>query len=181
MNKKNLAKLTTVVALLASGAYISCSNQTVSAASWGAKTLFTTPKATRGTWYYKENGKIKRWKITAHTSKGRKLYKVLPEKEYTKWWNKLVHQNTKKHYKTINKLDSSQWQAYTFKWHGTTSFNTNGWLAGAGDGIYYVPVTKTRYGRKVSALRFGGGAAGHDHERRRHGHRALHRRHAGEH
>lgn len=33
MNKKNLAKLTTVVALLASGAYISCSNQTVSAAS----------------------------------------------------------------------------------------------------------------------------------------------------
>lgn len=158
MNKKNLVKLTTVVTLLAGVAYISCSNQTVDAASWGAKTLFTTPKATRGTWYYKENGKIKHWKITAHTSKGRKLYKVLPEKEYTKWWNKLVHQNTKKHYKTINKLDSSQWQAYTFKWHGTTSFNTNGWLAGAGDGIYYVPVTKTRYGRKVSALRFGGGA-----------------------
>ena len=28
MNKKNLVKLTTVVALLAGGAYISCSNQT---------------------------------------------------------------------------------------------------------------------------------------------------------
>ena len=50
------------------------------------------------------------------------------------------------------------YQAFTFKWHGITSFNTNAWLAGAGDGVYYVPVKHSRKGRKVNALRFGHGA-----------------------
>lgn len=58
----------------------SFSSKTVNAAPWGAKTLYTTPKRTRGTWYYKEGHKIKKWHITAHTSNGRKLYKILPNR-----------------------------------------------------------------------------------------------------
>lgn len=34
----------------------------------------------------------------------------------------------------------------------------HGLLAGAGNGVYYVPVTKIRYSKKVLALRFGSGA-----------------------
>ena len=49
-------------------------------------------------------------------------------------------------------------EAYTFKFHGVTGFNANGWLAGAGDGYYYVPVKKTIKGKKVNALRVGEGA-----------------------
>lgn len=159
MRKISLLKLGAVVALsLGVEIYSQSTSQNVKAASWGAKTLFTTPKATRGTWYYKEEEEIKRWKITAHTSNGRKLYKILPTKEYGKWYNKLVRQNEKHHYQTITELDNTQWQAYTFKWHGVTAFNTNGWLAGAGDGVYYVPTTRTRHGQRVKALRFGGGA-----------------------
>lgn len=133
----------------------SISTNKVSAASWGAKELFTTPKATRGTWYYKEHGKIKKWRITAHTSHGRKLYKMLPSKAYAKWERKLEKRHS---LKLISALGKKQWQAIGFKYHGKASFNTNGWLAGAGAGLYYCPVTRTRHGKKVNALRFGSGA-----------------------
>lgn len=128
--------------------------QKVSAAPWGARSLYTTPGRTRGTWYYKEGHHIRRWRITAHTSDGRKLYKVLPEKQYDKWWNKW----RRAHFRGQRKIDRTMWQAYTFKWHGIKGFNSNAWLAGAGDGIYYVPVRRTRHGHRVTALRFGGGA-----------------------
>ncbi|NRN90341.1 hypothetical protein [Lactobacillus helveticus] len=155
MKKKFLMGLMLGLLILTFG---TANSKKTEAAAWGAKEVFTTPKVTRGTWYYKEGHKIKKWRITAHTSDGRKLYKVLPEKEYDRWWNKLMHLSTKKSIKATNHLDNTQWQAYTFKFHGITSFNTNGWLAGAGDGVYCVPVNKYRYGKKVKALRFGGGA-----------------------
>ena len=160
MNKRNFLKIISIIVIaIGIGSIIfSKSNHNVNAASWGAKSLFTTPKATRGTWYYKEDGRIKHCKITAHTVDGRKLYKILPEKEYAKWENRVEHQNIKEHRKLISKINTIQFQAYKLKWHGITSFNTNGWVTGAGNGIYYVPVTKTRHGKKVKAIRFGSGA-----------------------
>lgn len=160
MNKRNFLKIISiiVIAIGIGSITFSKSNHNVNAASWGAKSLFTTPKATRGTWYYKEDGRIKHCKITAHTVDGRKLYKILPEKEYAKWENRVEHQNIKEHRKLISKINTIQFQAYKLKWHGITSFNTNGWVTGAGNGIYYVPVTKTRHGKKVKAIRFGSGA-----------------------
>lgn len=160
MNKRIFLKIISiiVIAIGIGSITFSKSNHNVNAASWGAKSLFTTPKATRGTWYYKEDGRIKHCKITAHTVDGRKLYKILPEKEYAKWENRVEHQNIKEHRKLISKINTIQFQAYKLKWHGITSFNTNGWVTGAGNGIYYVPVTKTRHGKKVKAIRFGSGA-----------------------
>lgn len=160
MNKRNFLKIISIIVIVIGIGSItfSKSNHNVNAASWGAKSLFTTPKATRGTWYYKEDGRIKHCKITAHTVDGRKLYKILPEKEYAKWENRVEHQNIKEHRKLISKINTIQFQAYKLKWHGITSFNTNGWVTGAGNGIYYVPVTKTRHGKKVKAIRFGSGA-----------------------
>ncbi len=160
MNKRNFLKIISIIVIaIGIGSIIfSKSNHNVNAASWGAKSLFTTPKATRGTWYYKEDGRIKHCKITAHTVDGRKLYKILPEKEYAKWENRVEHQNIKEHRKLISKINTIQFQAYKLKWHGITSFNTNDWVTGAGNGIYYVPVTKTRHGKKVKAIRFGSGA-----------------------
>lgn len=160
MNKRNFLKIISiiVIAIGIGSITFSKSNHNVNAASQGAKSLFTTPKATRGTWYYKEDGRIKHCKITAHTVDGRKLYKILPEKEYAKWKNRVERQNIKEHRKLISKINTIQFQAYKLKWHGITSFNTNGWVTGAGNGIYYVPVTKTRHGKKVKAIRFDQGA-----------------------
>lgn len=155
MKKKYLLLFVTFFSILLG---FSFSGKTVSAAPWGAKKLYTTPKKVRGTWYYKEDHKIKKWRITAHTSNGRKLYRMLPNRQYSKWQKKLYRLSDKKTLKVYDWLDHHMYQAYTFKWHGITSFNTNGWLAGAGDGVYYVPVKHYRKGRKVSALRFGGGA-----------------------
>lgn len=130
----------------------------VQASSWGAKVLYTTPKTTRGTWYYKDHGKIKKWVITAHTSCGKKLYKILPAKEYDKMSTKLIRADEKNHYR-VSKQVSSKWlQAKSIKKHGLTGFNQDGWLAGAGNGTYLLPTKKTRNGKKVSALRIGYGA-----------------------
>lgn len=145
------------VALLLVG-FMGMHSQKVEAAPWGAKKLYTTPVAARGTWYYKESGKINRFKITKHTVWGKKLYYMLPKKEYNKLESKLESLPEKKYISTIYHLDDTICQVYEFKWHGIKSFNVNGWLAGAGDGAYYVPVTKLRHGKKVQALRIGHGA-----------------------
>lgn len=131
MNKRNFLKIISIIGI-AVGVSFNNLNHNVNAASQGAKALFTTPKATRGTWYYKEDGKIRHCKITAHTVDGRKLYKVLPKKEYVKWKNRVERKNLKEHRKFIEKLNNIQFQAYKLKWHGITSFNTNDWVTGAG-------------------------------------------------
>lgn len=81
----------------------------------------------------------------------------MPKKEYVKWKNRVERKNLKEHRKFIDKLNNIQFQAYKLKWHGITSFNTNDWVTGAGNGTYYVPVTKTRHGKKVKTIRFGYG------------------------
>ena len=131
MNKRNFLKIISIIGI-AVGVSFNNLNHNVNAASQGAKALFTTPKATRGTWYYKEDGKIRHCKITAHTVDGRKLYKVLPKKEYVKRQNRVERKNLKEHRKFIEKLNNIQFQAYKLKWHGITSFNTNDWVTGAG-------------------------------------------------
>lgn len=153
--KKNILLIVTLLVALIGLSKVNSSE--VKAASWGAKQLYTTPVATRGTWYYKDGSEIKTWKITAHTSLGRKLY--LPPKDYAKWSKKLMDiSSTRKRIALVKHFNKTRWQAHSFKWHGIESFNTNSWLAGAGDGEYCVPVTKIRHGQKVKALRFGTGA-----------------------
>lgn len=127
-------------------------------ASWGMHHVYTTPKRTRGNWFYKEGRHIKRLHITAHTLNGRRLYKVLPRRQYSKYENKLNKLSESKLLKTYNYFDKHAFQAFTFKFHGTRSFNVNGWLAGAGDGAFYTPVKHRSHHRKVRALRIGHGA-----------------------
>lgn len=69
---------------------INISSQNVKAASWGAKEMFTTPKSTRGVWYYNDDDQIKKLKITAHTVNGGKLYQQLTKKNTKKWLKKLA-------------------------------------------------------------------------------------------
>jgi sarcosine oxidase delta subunit len=68
----------------------------------------------------------------------------------------LTAADKKADYKLADKVSNSQYEAYTFKFDGITGFNANGWLAGGGDGYYYVPMKKTVKGKKVNVLRVGG-------------------------
>ncbi|QQP29118.1 hypothetical protein [Lactobacillus ultunensis] len=155
MKKKALLFLTVFLVVLG---VVNVKATTVNAASWGAKKVFTTPKRTRGVWYHKEDGRVVRTKITAHAVNGIKLYKVLKGKEEVKWFKRLMVADKKADYKFADKVSSSKLEAYTFKFHGVTGFNANGWLAGGGDGYYYVPVKRTVKGKKINALRVGEGA-----------------------
>ena len=83
----------------------------VDAASWGAKNLFTTPKKTRGTWYYKHEGKIKKLKIATHTFNKIKLYKMLSSNKAIKWTKKLAKADKKSGYKLAQKVGISQYEA----------------------------------------------------------------------
>ena len=47
--------------------------------------------------------------------------------------------------------------AYNFK----KGFNVNNWVNLAGDGVYYIPVTRTVKGKKVKALKIATGADQH--------------------
>lgn len=147
-----------LTAVLLSLGFISARPAKVNAAPWGAKTVFTTPKKTRGTWYFKQGKKIKHFKITAHTVNGTKLYKALKGKTEKKWITKLIKADKKSHYKLADKVGLMQSEAYSLKYKGAKGFNANGWLAGGGDGSYYVPVKRNVKGKKVSALRVGEGA-----------------------
>ena len=126
--------------------------------TWGAKEVFTPPKSTRGTWYYKEKGKVKKFSITAHTVNGLKLYKRLKGKTGDKIDSKFAEENEKSDFKLEEKVSTSKLEAYTFKYRGVTGFNANGWLAPTGNGFYYVSVKRTIKGKKVNALRVGEGA-----------------------
>lgn len=156
MKKKKVVLFFT--ALLVVLGLASIHTQKADAASWGAKQVFTTPKRTRGTWYYKEYGRIKKVKVTAHTVNGLKLYKILKGKKADKIEDKFAADDEKSDYKLENKVSTSKLEAYTFKYRGVTGFNATGWLAGAGDGFYYVPVVRNIKGKKINALRIGEGA-----------------------
>lgn len=134
----------------------------VDAASWGAKNLFTTPKETRGTWYYKQEGKIKKLKITTHTFNKIKLYKMLSSNQAIKWTKKLAKTDKKSGYKLAQKVGTSQYEATDFKFHKTAGFAADGWLSSdrADSGHTYVAIKKKDKSNndKVDALRVGNGA-----------------------
>lgn len=157
MKSKRISAVLIAGALLGVGATLQANTNTVSVASWGPKELYTVPKVMRGTWYYKESGKIKKTKITAHSMDGRKLYKQLPSKEYSEWFDKLHKLKSKEYNKAWKYLYKDRMEASDFKWHGHSGFVCRQWLAGA-SGTYITPAKRTRYGVKTRAVRFGGGA-----------------------
>lgn len=154
---KHLRLLLIVGVLFLSGIAFASSQET-QAASWGATKVFTTPKKTRGTWYFKEDGEMEKVTITAHTVNKLKLYHELSAKQNKKWDTKFRKLSDKQQIKLQKQFNKTRLAAYNFKFHGIKSFNANGWLATGGDGFYYTPVTKTVKGKKVKALRLGEGA-----------------------
>lgn len=125
---------------------------TVDAASWGAKEIFTTPKATRGVWYVKNGGLMSKFKITAHTDNGAKLYQPLTNKEQVKWLKKLMRVDEKTDYKVGDKIAKTMCQAKIVKIHGSTGFSDSSWLSGTTDEECYIPVKRTVKGKRVNAL-----------------------------
>lgn len=155
MKKKVLLFFTALLVILT---FVGFNSENAKAASWGATQVFTTPKRTRGTWYCKEDGKVKKFRIATHAVDNVKLYNILTGKAGEKWNAKFDAANEKANFKLEDTVSTSQLQAYTFKYGDITGFNANGWLAGAGNGCYYVPVKKNVKGKKVNALRLGTGA-----------------------
>ncbi|GAA3635590.1 hypothetical protein GCM10022297_12880 [Lactobacillus hamsteri] len=135
-------------------------SQTVQAANqYGIARKYTTPKATRGTWYYRETGKyssdkktIYKVKITAHTAAGNKLY--VPSESFLK--KNVYNVSAKKRNAFIKKVTKKNiYAAYDFK----KGFNVNNWINLAGDGIFYIPTTRKVNGKKVKALKIATGAS----------------------
>lgn len=138
---------------------INVSSHNVSAASWGAKKVYTTPKNTRGTWYYNDDDQVKKLKITAHTVNGVKLYQRLTEKNAKKRLTKLAKADEKEDFKLAKKVAKSRLEADDFKFYGRYGFSAEGWLTAGNDNEkYYSPLTKKKAGKKVTALRVGEGA-----------------------
>lgn len=155
MRKQLVLLLTTILLVLGLG----ITPSKVQAASWGVTKMYTTPKNTRGTWYFKDDGKIKKLKITAHTLNGKKLFKILSDSAVEKWTKKLAKADQDSDFKLAKKVGNSKYEAYTIKFHGRYSFNANAWLAASSmdTGSTYAPVSKKRKGKKVTALRVGDG------------------------
>lgn len=151
--KKKILFLMSLLAALTIG-LIGYKAEPVSAANqYGIAKKFTTPKATRGVWYYHEKGseKIEKLKITKHTAAGYKLY--VPSQKFFK---KNVYQaSVKKRNAFIKKvMKKNIYAGFLYK----KGFNVNNWVSVAGDGIYYLPVAKMVAGKKVKALRVATGA-----------------------
>lgn len=151
-------RLLLIVGILLLGVIAFTNNKNVYAASWGATKVFTTPKKTRGTWYFKEDGEMEKVTITAHTVNKLKLYHELKGKVSAKWDKKFRKLSDKKQIQLQKQFNKTRLAAYNFSFHGIKSFNANGWLATGGDGFYYTPVTRKVNGKKVKALRLGEGA-----------------------
>lgn len=151
--KKKFMFLMSLLAVVTVG-LISYNAQPVSAANqYGIAKKFTTPKATRGVWYYKEKGskKIESLKITKHTAAGDKLY--VPSQAFFK--KNVYTVSASKRNAFIKKvMKKNIYAAFLYK----KGFNVNNWVSVAGDGIYYLPVTKTVANKKVKALRVATGA-----------------------
>ncbi|WP_308554720.1 hypothetical protein [uncultured Lactobacillus sp.] len=165
MKHKFLTFLSVFVALLGISLFVN-SNK-VSAIStktkqyYGIRKEFVTPKATRGTWYSydMQTNKFHKIVITKNTAEGAKLFKALNAKQTDKMVKKINKMSNKQKRAFYNGIyDQKLSQAEIYKYKGKTGFNVNNWLPTVGDGIYYVPVTRTRNGKKVTALRIGTGA-----------------------
>lgn len=86
------------------------------------------------------------------------MYYRLPLKEESKYYYKWVYLSNRKRDKVSKYLEQNMIEVIPFKWHGLESFNLHIWVIGSGAGMQITPTTRIRYGKKVPALRFGGGA-----------------------
>lgn len=160
MKKRYLFLLSLLAFLSVFAVGMQSQSETVKASNpYGIARKYTTPKATRGTWYYRETGKyssdkktIYKVKITAHTAAGNKLY--VPSEAFFK--KNVYNVSAKKRNAFIKKvMKKNIYAAYDFK----KGFNINNWVNLAGDGVFYIPVTRTVKGKKVKALKIATGAS----------------------
>lgn len=166
----NRLKKITVIALLAAGsisvaAPVSLNINTVQAAQtsktakWGATKLYTTPKAVRGTWYYRDyKNRLQKLKITAHTINGVKIYKDLSEKQFIKYSKKIQKMSIKKSDQLYDWFTKHIKAGETVKRKGITGMDINEWLAEGGSGAEFLPATRIKNGKKVKALKIDTGA-----------------------
>lgn len=152
--KKNFIYLFSITLFIFLGIFhLGLKAQTVEGA-YGIARPYNTPLATRGTWYYRDQDssdkkKLYTVKITAHAVNKDKLY--VPSQKYFK---KHVYQATEKQRNKFIEQTKNIYAAYNYK----KGFNVNNWVNLAGDGVYYVPVTRKVKGKKVKALRIATGA-----------------------
>lgn len=123
-------------------------------AAYGILHPYSTPVATRGNWYYldrdsKGTQKIYTVKITAHAVDKDKLY--VPSQKY---FEKHVYNASEKKRNQFIEKTKNIYAGYNYK----KGFNVNNWVSLAGDGVYYIPVTRKVKGKKVKALRIATGA-----------------------
>lgn len=152
MKKRGLF-LISLLALVVTFGLVNNSKPVQAVNQYGIAKKFTTPKSTRGVWYYREKGadEIRTFKITKHTANGYKLY--VPSK---KFFNKNVYSvSAKKRNAFIKKvMKKNIYRGVLYR----KGFNVNNWVSVAGDGVYYLPVAKTVAGKKVKALKLATGA-----------------------
>lgn len=150
--KKKILVVLSFIALLGVMAFaLPKANTQAATTKYGIARKFTTPKATRGTWYYREGNekKIYQLKITKHAVNKNHLY-VRSEKYF------------KKHVYGVNPTKLSKFIKQTENIYAAQKyqrgFNVNNWVNLAGDGNYYLPVTRKVNGKKVHALKLATGA-----------------------
>lgn len=136
----------------------SISPQKVNASIYGKRIPYTTQRALRGTWYYKDlnrsgsHYKIYRLRISAHRLNSCHLYKM-----HSRPIDKFEYWNQRKQKRALSV--TKYWLvASTFRYKGQNMLNTRGWFQSAGDGTYYVPARIRADGRYVKAIRIAGGA-----------------------
>ena len=126
---------------------------------WGATKLFTTPKATRGTWYYRDyKNHLQKLKITTHTINGVNIYKNLSEKQFEKYSKRIQKMTIKKSDKLYDWFSKNIKSGKNVTRHGIKGMNINEWLVEAGSGAEFLPTFKTKHGKKVKALKIDTGA-----------------------
>lgn len=121
-------------------------------AAYGKIGHVVTPANLRGNWYYKgvktlgqDQHHFYKVHIGKHHVNGIKLYQADLKKT----------SNYARHYKKYRYVidNTMNWgNATIFNRNGIQWLNVNGWTAGAGNGISYGLVTKTRRGKQVEAL-----------------------------
>lgn len=148
--KKKLVYLFSAVFLIFLGIFQLGLKPQVVEGAYGILRPYSTPVATRGTWYYLDRDeKIYTVKITAHAVDKNKLY--VPSQKYFK---KHVYNASEKKRNQIIRKTQNIYAAYNYK----KGFNINNWVSLAGDGVYYIPATRKVNGKKVKALRIATGA-----------------------
>lgn len=163
--KLNKKFISLAVALLTMVGFLTvCGNTTqaksiYSATYWGASKKVTVPKKLRGTWYYlNDNDKLTKIRFTTHTFNKAVIYKDLSDKKEDRYFDKFEKLPLHKQRSLFTYFDKHALVGLVFTWHGKTGIDIHSWLVRAGGGAQYIPVTRKINGKRVKAIRIGGGA-----------------------